>query len=234
LPILFERIRRRSLDVIIKISVLCTNRVSERILRAVLINIYGHNVFECSRVHLEYKHRMNSVNVHQPWRHHYQSPNVSECSGHVLTSRCHTSSVTGQPRLSFRLITPCTKTPAVDNTIQYNFIDLRCRNSLLVGPRDRDAGWKDGCLKGHVEQMTFQTTLINSKEAHVIDGEETSLARDLPACSPCSSISNISIISSIAPSSFYYMLLFIRFHLLNLRVTNWLVGWPTDHGFHVS
>jgi len=28
------------------------------------------------------------------------------------------------------------------NTIQYNFIDLRRRNSLLVRLRDRDAGWK--------------------------------------------------------------------------------------------
>jgi len=37
----------------------------------------------------------------------------------------------------------------------YNFIDLRRRNSLLVRLRDRDAGWKDGCLKGRVEHMTF-------------------------------------------------------------------------------
>jgi len=29
---------------------------------------------------------------------------------------------------------------------QYNCIDLRRRNSLSVRLRDRDAGWKDGCL----------------------------------------------------------------------------------------
>jgi len=40
-------------------------------------------------------------------------------------------------------------------TVQYNAIDSRRRNSLLVRLRDRDAGWKHGCLKGRVEQMTF-------------------------------------------------------------------------------
>jgi len=37
-------------------------------------------------------------------------------------------------------------------TIQYNynFIDFR-----LVRLRDRDAGWKDGCLKSRVEHMPF-------------------------------------------------------------------------------
>jgi len=39
------------------------------------------------------------------------------------------------------------------NTIQYNCIDFRRRNLLLVRLRDRDADWKDGCLKGRVEQV---------------------------------------------------------------------------------
>jgi len=39
--------------------------------------------------------------------------------------------------------------------LQYNFIDLRGRNSLLVRLRDKDAGWKDSCLKGRVEQLKF-------------------------------------------------------------------------------
>jgi len=50
-------------------------------------------------------------------------------------------------------------------SIQYNFIDLRRRNSLVVMLRDRDANWKDGCLKGRVEEMTFQTTLKTLNES---------------------------------------------------------------------
>jgi len=52
--------------------------------------------------------------------------------------------------------------------------------------RDRDAGWKDGCLKCRVEQMTFQTTLKNIESATLtksgrlfqIAGAATRTARD--------------------------------------------------------
>jgi len=36
------------------------------------------------------------------------------------------------------------------NLIQYNFIDLRRRNSLPVRLRDKDAGWKDSCFKNEL------------------------------------------------------------------------------------
>jgi len=68
------------------------------------------------------------------------------------------------PSSSMSSIISCSCCDKNNTTIQYNFIDLRRRNCLLVKLRDRDAGWKDqdGCLKGRVEQMTFYTTLKNN------------------------------------------------------------------------
>jgi len=44
-------------------------------------------------------------------------------------------------------------------TIQYNVIDLRCRNSLFVRLQDRDAGWKRRLFKKPRRTDDIKTTL---------------------------------------------------------------------------